>query len=142
VVAEIGEEFTTPLAFVLHGMSGIAVWLAAAGFALAWYIYLRNPALAEQAKIRFALIYRILDQKYFFDRFNEVVFAGGARLIGSLLWRIADSMIIDGLIVNGSAYLVGRGALVLRRVQTGYLNHYAFAMVAGLILLLGWAILG
>ncbi len=142
VVAEIGEEFTTPLAFVLHGMGGIAVWLAAAGFALAWYIYLRNPALAEQAKIRFALIYRILDQKYFFDRFNEVVFAGGARLIGSLLWRIADSMIIDGLIVNGSAYLVGRGALVLRRVQTGYLNHYAFAMVAGLILLLGWAILG
>ncbi len=142
VVGEIGEDFSSPLGFVLHGMSGVAVWLAAAGFALAWYIYLKNPAIAEQAKIRLALIYRILDQKYFFDRFNEIVFAGGARLIGSVLWRIADSMLIDGLIVNGSAYLVGRVSRVLRVVQTGYLNHYAFAMVAGLILLLGWAILG
>ncbi len=142
VVAEIGEEFSSPLGFVLHGMTGIAVWLAAAGFALAWYIYLKNPSIAEQAKIRFALIYRILDQKYFFDRFNEIVFAGGARLIGSILWRIADLMLIDGLIVNGSAYLVGRASRVLRVVQTGYLNHYAFAMVAGLILLLGWAMLG
>jgi NADH-quinone oxidoreductase subunit L len=84
----------------------------------------------------------LLDQKYYFDKFNETVFATTSRGIGHVLFRIGDALMIDGLVVNGSAKLVGWMSGVVRQVQTGYLNHYAFAMISGLILLLGWAILG
>ena len=142
VVGEMKESFHGPFAFVLHGFSGLAVYLAAAGVFAAWFIYLKKPSIAQWFSQKFSFVYRLLDQKYYFDRFNEIVFAGGARLIGSILWRIGDAMLIDGMVVNGSARIVGWFSGAIRGVQSGYLNHYAFAMVAGLILLLGWAILG
>ncbi len=141
-VAAMKEIYQGPLAFVLHGFSGPAVYLAAAGVFSAWFIYLKKPSIAQMASEKFSFLYKLLDQKYYFDRFNEIVFAGGSRLTGSVLWRIGDSMLIDGLVVNGSARVVGWFSGAIRGVQSGYLNHYAFAMVAGLILLLGWAILG
>ena len=127
--------------FVMHGFVGPAVYLAAAGVFAAWWIYMKNPQLAENIKGRVEPLYQLLDQKYYFDRFNEIVFAGGSRVVGTLLWRIGDGIMIDGLVVNGSARVVGWFSGVVRVVQTGYLNHYAFAMIAGLILLLGWMIL-
>ncbi len=128
--------------FVLHGFQGLAVYLAAAGVFSAWYIYLKNPALAETIKNKLMPLHKLLDQKYYFDRFNEIVFAGGSRVVGTILWRIGDAILIDGMVVNGSARLVGWFSGFIRVIQTGYLNHYAFAMISGLILLLGWAILG
>jgi NADH-quinone oxidoreductase subunit L len=142
VVAEMKEFYHGQFSFVLHGFTGPAVYLAAAGVFSAWFIYLKKPSIALWTSQKFSFVYNLLDQKYYFDRFNEIVFAGGARLIGSVLWRIGDSMLIDGMMVNGSARIVGWFSGAIRGVQSGYLNHYAFAMVTGLILLLGWAILG
>jgi len=103
---------------------------------------MKNPAVATRAKQKFEWVYVILDNKFYFDRFNEIVFAGGARAVGQVLWRLGDALMIDGLVVNGSARVVGWFAGVARHMQTGYLNHYAFVMISGLILLLGWAVLG
>ncbi len=141
-MAAVAEIFHGSFNFVLHGFAGPAVYLAAAGVVSAWYIYLKQPELAAQFKSRLELPYRILDNKYYFDRFNEIAFATTSRGVGQVLWRLGDALMIDGLIVNGSARLVGWVSGVVRYVQTGYLNHYAFAMISGLILLLGWVILG
>jgi NADH-quinone oxidoreductase subunit L len=141
-MAAVAEAFHSPAGFVLHGFAGLPVYLAAAGVFSAWYIYMKNPAIATRLQQKFNLIYRILDNKYYFDRFNEIVFAATGRAIGQVLWRIGDALVIDGLVVNGSARVVGWFSGVLRHTQTGYLNHYAFVMISGLILLLGWAVLG
>jgi len=141
-MAAVREAFHGPASFVLHGLKPGPTWLAAAGVGSAWYIYLKKPQIAENLKQRLGWLYRLLDNKYYFDRFNEIVFAGTARAVGQVLWRLGDALMIDGLIVNGSARLVGWFAGVARHMQTGYLNHYAFAMISGLILLLGWVVLG
>jgi NADH-quinone oxidoreductase subunit L len=141
-MASVAETFHGPASFVAHGFSGLPLYLAAAGVFSAWYIYLKKPSIAEAMKQRFSFLYRLLENKYYFDRFNEIVFAGSSRAIGQVLWRLGDALLIDGLFVNGSARLVGWFSGVLRQVQTGYLNHYAFVMISGLILLLGWAVLG
>jgi len=141
-MAALGEAFHGPMNFVLHGLAPGPTWLAAIGVISAWYIYLKKPGLATSIRSRMEWVYQLLDNKYYFDRFNEIVFAGTARAVGQILWRLGDSLVIDGLIVNGSARLVGWFAGVARHVQTGYLNHYAFAMISGLILLLGWVVLG
>ncbi|MCP4075710.1 MAG: NADH-quinone oxidoreductase subunit L [Gammaproteobacteria bacterium] len=142
VVAAMKEFYHGELSFVMHGFSGPAVYLAAAGAVSAWFIYLKKPSIADLAQQKLSFLHKLLDQKYYFDRFNEIVFAGGSRVIGSLFWRIGDGIIIDGIAVNGSARVVGWFSQLIRVVQTGYLNHYAFVMVSGLILLLGWAVLG
>ncbi len=142
MVELLKEEYHGQFSMVLHGFLGLPVYLAAAGVISAWYIYMKNPSIAENIKNRAAFVYQLLDQKYYFDRINEIVFAGGSRVLGTVLWRVGDGIMIDGLVVNGSARLVGWFSSFIRVVQTGYLNHYAFAMVTGLILLLGWAILG
>ncbi|MBL7003556.1 MAG: NADH-quinone oxidoreductase subunit L [Gammaproteobacteria bacterium] len=142
VVAELGKSFHGSFGFVLHGFMGPAVWLSFAGLISAWYIYMKNPSIAEQAKSKLSAIHTLLEEKYYFDRFNEIVFAGGSRALGTVLWRVGDSLLIDGLFVNGSAKVVGWFSSTVRHVQTGYLNHYAFAMVSGLLLLLGWVVLG
>ncbi len=141
-IAIMKEFYHGEWSFVLHGFQGPAVYLAAAGVFSAWFIYMKNPTIAESFKNKLSPLYQLLDQKYFFDRFNEIFFAGGSRVVGTLLWRIGDAILIDGLVVNGSARLVGWISSMIRVVQTGYLNHYAFVMVTGLILLLGWMILG
>jgi len=141
-MAAVGAAFHGSFNFVVHGFAGIAVYLAFAGVIAAWFIYLKNPGLAGQIRQKLELPYRILDNKYYFDRFNEIVFATAARGLGQLLWRLGDALMIDGLVVNGSARLVGWVSGIVRHVQTGYLNHYAFAMISGLILLLGWVVLG
>jgi len=138
VLSGIGEHYHGPLSFVLHALAGPAVYLAAAGVATAWYIYMKNPAIADNVAQRFRGLYTVLINKYYADDFNEVVFAGGARGVGRLLWRIGDVLIIDGLIVNGSARVVGWVASVVRHVQSGYLYHYAFSMIIGLLLMLFW----
>ena len=141
-MAAVGAAFHGSFNFVIHGFAGPAVYLAAAGVIAAWYLYLKKPEMAAQFRQKLELPYRILDNKYYFDRFNEIVFAATARGVGQVLWRLGDALMIDGLIVNGSARLVGWFSGVVRHVQTGYLNHYAFAMISGLILLLGWVVLG
>ncbi|WJW76481.1 NADH-quinone oxidoreductase subunit L [Thiohalobacter sp. IOR34] len=140
VLAAIGEDFHGVLGFVTHAFGGPAVYLAAAGVLTAWYVYLVRPSLADLAAQKAGPLYRLLVNKYYADEFNQRVFAGGTRGIGHVLWHLGDRLLIDGLIVNGSARLVGLVAVVARQLQTGYLYHYAFAMIFGLLALLSWTL--
>jgi len=136
VLARLGEHFHGWLAMGVHGVSAPAFWLAMAGVAAAWYLYLRRPDLPDRIQTAVRPLYVLLDQKYYFDRFNDWFFAGGARHVGRGLWRFGDMGIIDGVFVNGSARLVGWLAGVARRVQSGYIYHYAFTMIIGVFILL------
>ena len=140
VMGHLAEEFHSPFAFGLHGFLTAAFWLALAGVISAWYIYLKRPELAAELRQRFAPIYDILDRKYGFDEFNQKVFAAGSRCLGSGLWKYGDAGVIDGLLVNGTARTIGWFAARFRHIQSGYLYHYAFAMIIGLLVLLTWAI--
>jgi NADH-quinone oxidoreductase subunit L len=99
-------------------------------------MYMVNPALPKAIKARFMPIYTLLENKYYLDWFNENVLARGARALGTGLWKVGDQTLIDGTLVNGSWKLVGWVSGVVRRVQTGYLYHYALAMAAGVLLLM------
>ena len=138
VLAEMGAHYTGVIGFIGHGLVAPPFWLAAAGVATAWFLYLKRPDLPEMIKERLHLLHKVLVHKYGLDDLNQFLFAGGARGVGSLLWRIGDIKLIDGLIVNGSAKAVGWFSGVIRHVQSGYLYHYAFAMIIGLLMLLGW----
>jgi NADH-quinone oxidoreductase subunit L len=127
-----------PVGFLIHGLAGAPVWLALAGVAVAWYFYLRRPELPGAVAGRAGAIHKLLVNKYYFDDLNERVLAPLARLGGRTLWRVGDELIIDGAVVNGSARAVGWLSGVVRRLQTGYLYHYAFAMFIGLAVMLGW----
>ncbi|MGH8130335.1 MAG: NADH-quinone oxidoreductase subunit L, partial [Steroidobacteraceae bacterium] len=140
-LAELGAEFHGPTAFVLHALQSPVLYLALAGIATAWYLYLKRPELPDRIATRYARLYRLLVNKYYFDWFNENVVATGVRNFGGSLWKRGDETVIDGWLVNGSARAIGSLAAVVRNVQSGYLYHYAFAMIIGLSLLLGWLLL-
>ncbi|WP_205074034.1 NADH-quinone oxidoreductase subunit L [Parvibium lacunae] len=125
-----------PLAMALHAFTTLPFILALAGVITAWYFYLVKPAIPAWFKARLGWLHAVLENKYFLDKLNEVVFAAGARGLGRGLWKMGDQQIIDGVMVNGSAKLVGWLAGVVRHIQSGYLYHYAFAMLVGLLALL------
>jgi NADH-quinone oxidoreductase subunit L len=137
VVGEIGKGFHGAVAFVMHGVMAAPFWLALAGFAVATWIWLFNPAIADKAENALRPLHTLLSNKYWIDNLYQAVFARGGIRLGRGLWRVGDAGLIDGAIVNGSAGLVERISAGVRRVQSGYLYHYAFAMILGLILLLG-----
>ncbi len=138
VLGHLGREYHGPAAFVLHGLTGPAVWLAAAGVLAAWFLYLKRPALAAVLREKAGGLYTLLENKYYFDWFNENVIAAGSRKLGMALWKGGDVAVIDGAAVNGSARLVAWVAQTARGLQTGYLYHYAFATIIGLSVLLAW----
>ena len=137
-MAALAEHWHGWVAMAMHGFTSLPFWLMVAGIATAWYFYLVNPAIPARLQQTFKGIYTVLENKYYLDRFNEWFFAGGARRLGSGLWKRGDQGLIDGLVVNGSARLVGWFSRVLRQGQTGFLNHYAIAMIIGLAFLLFW----
>jgi NADH-quinone oxidoreductase subunit L len=122
--------------FISHGVTALPFWLAMAGVAMAYFLYMLRPDIPMRMHQKFNWLYRIMDNKYGFDRFNEVIFSGGARVIGRVLWKVGDEAIIDGTVVNGAARAVGFVSKVGRQLQSGYLYHYAFAMILGVWLLL------
>jgi NADH-quinone oxidoreductase subunit L len=122
--------------FIAHGLQSAPFILAILGLGAAWLMYIREPQLPDRIRAHVNVLYEILVRKYGFDEFYQKVFAGGARRLGGLLWRIGDVKIIDGLAVNGSARLIGWISAIVRHVQSGYVYHYAFAMILGLFLLM------
>jgi NADH-quinone oxidoreductase subunit L len=130
---ELGEAFHGPMAMATHALSTAPFWLAVAGVAAAYYCYMVNQRVPAWFYAKFKAIHTLLDNKYYMDKFNEVVFAGGARLLGGGLWNVGDRGLIDGLMVNGSAKLVGWFSGVVRVFQTGYIYHYAFVMILGVL---------
>jgi len=135
---ELAEEFHGAAAMALHGLSTLPFWLALAGVVTAWWFYLKQPAIPAAIARSFSPVVRVLENKYYFDWFNEHVLAAGSRMLGRGLWRGGDQMIIDGALVNGSAHLVGRLAGVVRQLQTGHLYQYALVMLLGIFGLLTW----
>lgn len=141
VLGHIGEEWHGPLMFIVHAMKQPPVYLAFAGWALAWFLYVKRPDLPAVIAAKFSALYQLLAKKFYFDEIYQAVFAKGSVGLGIALWRVGDVAIIDGAAVNGSAHAVGWLSGVLRRIQSGYLYHYAFAMIIGLSVLLAWYVL-
>jgi NADH-quinone oxidoreductase subunit L len=135
-MSELAEAFHGPLQMAVHAFSTAPFWLAVAGAVSAYYMYMVNPALPAAIRKMAGPIYNVLENKYYFDWFNEQVLARGARLLGTGLWKGGDQSVIDGWVVNGSWKLVGRVAAAVRWLQTGYLYHYALVMILGIFALM------
>jgi NADH-quinone oxidoreductase subunit L len=138
VLNEIGSEVGNVWAFGLHGFANPVFWIMLAGALSAWALYIKWPHLPDVIDAQLRPLRWILERKYGFDWFNENVLAAGGRLLGKIFWKAGDQGVIDGLVVNGSANTIGFFASVVRRVQSGFLYSYAFWMVIGLAVMLGW----
>ena len=130
-MAELAQAFHGPVAMALHGLQAAPFWLALAGVALAYYMYLVNPAVPAALKRRLHPLYVLMDNKYYLDWINENIIARAARILGTVLWKGGDRAIIDGAVVNGSWKIVSWVAGVVRWVQSGYVYHYALFMILG-----------
>ncbi len=133
---EIAKLFHGPIEMALHGLTAAPFWLALAGVALSWYMYMVNPALPTAIKRRAMPLYTVLENKYYLDWFNENVLARGARMLGVGLWKVGDQKIIDGVFVNGSWRLVAWISGKIRQLQSGFIYHYAFGMIIGVFVLM------
>jgi NADH-quinone oxidoreductase subunit L len=139
-LSEMAREFHGVVPMMQHALKTLPFWLTLAGIASAWFLYILRPELPAKLRRRAGVLVTILEEKYGFDRFNDWFFAGGARKFGSGLWRFGDVTVIDGIMVNGSAKLVGWFAGVVRWIQSGFIYHYAFSMIIGVSLLLTYFI--
>ena len=135
-MAAMAAQFHGIFGMMLHGVMTLPFWLALAGAATAWYLYILRPDLPAVIKQKLAFPAMILEEKYGFDRFNDWFFAGGARLLGRGLWKGGDQVLIDGVMVNGSAGAVGWISGLVRLFQTGRIYQYAFGMIFGVFALL------
>jgi NADH-quinone oxidoreductase subunit L len=134
---EGGHEFAGWLPMMLHGFTGTPFILAFLGFAVATYVYLFNPSIPDRIKNALHPLWNLLDHKYWVDEVYQAVFARGSLLLGRGLWKGGDVGVIDDVLIDGTAAAVGRTAGIVRRLQTGYLYTYAFAMILGLVALMG-----
>ncbi|MGB2817182.1 MAG: NADH-quinone oxidoreductase subunit L [Burkholderiaceae bacterium] len=133
---ELAEGWHGATGMSLHSFATAPFWLDLVGVGLAWFLYIKRPDLPALIQARMQGLYRLLDNKYYLDRINEFVFAGGARRLGTGLWKGGDVALIDGLAVNGSARLIGWLAATSRLLQSGHIYTYAFGMILGLLLLI------
>ena len=140
VLAKIGAGWHGSLSLVQHAVRTAVFWLAAGGALTAWFLYLKRPDIPATIKDKLSGLYNLLDRKYYMDDLYIKGFAAGGRAIGRTLAEKGDEFLIDGVLVNGTANTVSRLAGVMRQLQTGYLYTYAFAMIIGLTMLLGWLI--
>lgn len=132
------EEYQGTLSFMLHGLLSAPFWLAMAGVGTAWYVYMQNNSVATTVANKFLWLYRLLDNKYYLDEINQKVFAKGSLNLGNALVAFGERLLIDGLVVNGSAKVVQWFAGIARQLQTGHLYNYAFSMVVGILLMVTW----
>ncbi len=135
---ELKSHFHSAGAMAMHALQTVPFWLAFAGVAVAAWFYLLQPAIPAALARIFSPIVKVLENKYYLDWFNEHVLAAGARLLGTGLWKGGDQALIDGVLINGSAGLIGRFAGVVRQLQTGHLYQYALVMLLGIFGLLTW----
>lgn len=132
-MAALTDYFNGTVEMAFHGFVTLPFWLAVLGVASAAVCYLYKPAIPAMIQKKTNPVFTLLVNKYYLDKFNEIVFAGGARGIGQFFWQVTDKMLIDGLIVNGSARIVGIVSSFVRFAQTGFIYHYAFAMIVGVL---------
>jgi len=138
MIEEIGQSVGDWLHFALHAIANPVFYLMLAGVFTAWALYIKWPHLPDVIAAKLRPLIVVLENKYFFDWFNEKFFAGGSRLLGKFFWKVGDQTLIDAGMVDGSARTIGFVAGVVRRVQSGFLYSYAFWMIIGLAVMLGW----
>ena len=138
VMTELNQHFHGAAAMALHALVTLPFWLAVGGVGLAAFFYLKRPDIPAAIAKRFSFVYSLLVNKYWFDELYSWVFAQGARSLGGGLWRRGDQGVIDGLMVNGTAHLVERFSRLVKAFQSGYIYHYAFAMLIGVFALVTW----
>jgi len=138
VMHELNQEFHGAMEMGLHALATLPFWLAVAGVGLSAFFYLKRPDIPAAIAQRFSFLHRMLLNKYWFDELYSWVFAKGARALGGGLWRRGDQNVIDGFFVNGSAHLVERFSRLVKAFQSGYIYHYAFAMLIGVFALVTW----
>jgi NADH-quinone oxidoreductase subunit L len=136
VLSKIAAEYHGIVSFITHAFLYPPVYLAFSGLFVAWLCYIKYPSLPGKLVNRIGFIHKVLVNKYGFDDFNQIVFVGGVRKIGYFLFQFGDIKMIDGVLVNGSARSVRIFSNMIRHIQSGYLYHYAFAIIIGLLLLL------
>lgn len=136
VVAQLGQAYSGIVDMIIHGLTMPSFWLAMGGIFTAWFLYCYKTELPAKITKIMRPIYVLLDRKYYFDELYSWLFAGGTRGVGNLLWKFGDIKIIDGWIVNGSAWVVGKFAVITRQFQSGYIYHYAFSMIVGVFILM------
>ena len=132
---ELHEEWHGWVAFGLHAFQTLPFWLVVAGAVIAWYCYLINPKVPAAIKSSLSGVNKVLENKYYVDWVNEQIIARGLRCLGRGLWQTGDRGIIDGLLINGSARVVGWVSAISRHLQSGFIYHYAFAMIIGIMAL-------
>ena len=138
VMHELNQHFRGATAMGLHAVMTLPFWLAVAGVGLAAFFYLKRPDIPAAIAQRFKFLHQMLLNKYWFDELYSWVFAKGARFLGGFLWRRGDQNVIDGFFVNGTAHLVERVSRLVKAFQSGYIYHYAFAMLIGVFALVTW----
>jgi NADH-quinone oxidoreductase subunit L len=139
-VAALKDHFDSAFALIMHSVMTLPFWMMVGGIATAWLFSLYRTQWADAIQKRFRRTNYVLESLYGFDRFNEIVFVRGSKKLGDILWRISDMTIIDQFMVNGSARFARFAGSIIRPVQTGYLYHYAFFMIIGLMLVLTWVL--
>jgi len=144
-----GAIFTGEHNHVLHAMHEIPHWVGfaptaamALGFVLSLYVYVLKPGTAQKLADAFPGLYKFLLNKWYFDELYDAIFVRPAFAIGRLFWKGGDGAIIDGLGPDGVAARVADGARIAVRLQTGYVYHYAFAMLIGVAAVVTWFIAG
>ena len=139
VLAQLSESFHGSWDFLLHSFTAsLAFYMAFLGFSVAWLLYIKFPEIPNKIRMKMRAIVVVLEEKYFFDTLWMKVFPSLGKSIGRILWKQGDEKMIDGALVNGTAYGIRSIASVIRNIQTGYLYHYAFAMIVGLVIILSW----
>lgn len=138
VVAQLAAEYKTPMQFFLHSFKTLTFWLASSAIVLMWFFYVIVPSVPKWISERFAWFHTFLLKKYFVDDTYDIVSCGFSRLFGAFCWRVGDLLLIDTGIVHGSAKTVRFVGDMLRKLQSGYLYHYALTMIVGLFVILGW----
>ncbi|RXZ44858.1 NADH-quinone oxidoreductase subunit L [Crenobacter cavernae] len=133
---EMAHEFHGAVAMGLHSLQTLPLWLAVAGVATAWFFYMKAPQIPAAIKQRFAFVDRVLENKYYMDDLYFNVFAKGSRALGTLFWKVGDTLLIDGLLVNGTAKMVGAFSGLVRKLQTGFIYSYATTMIIGVLALM------
>jgi NADH-quinone oxidoreductase subunit L len=138
MLQEIGTTAGNWLHFAVHALANPVFYLMVAGVFSAWALYIKWPHLPDVFDSKLKPLRVVLENKYYFDRFNDWFFGAGSRLLGKIFWKVGDQTIIDRFAVDGSANTIGIIASIVRRVQSGFLYSYAFWMVIGLAVMLGW----
>ena len=136
-----GYKYQSPLNFLIHAFSGPVIYLSLIGIITAWVCYIKMPHFPEKISNKFAIIYKVLVNKYYFDYFYEKVVAKNTTKLGLVFWNFGDIKIIDDFLVNGTAIRIQKLSTISKKLQSGYIYHYALMMVIGLSLFLAWIII-